>query len=61
MESNGSSDDLLSHPRTKESPSRSSPDHSNSYSRSSIEEIIYFKMKTLVKIKTINSYNCSNF
>ena len=61
MESNGSSDDLLSHPTTKKSPSRSSPGHSNSYSRSSSEEIIYVKMKTLVKIKTINSYNCSNF
>jgi len=48
-------DNLLSHSKTKESPSTSSPCHSNSSSHSSSEEITFAKMKNLVKIKTINS------
>jgi len=45
MESNGSSDYLLSHSKTKESPSTSSPGHLNSSSRSSSKEITFAKMK----------------
>ncbi|CAJ1962757.1 unnamed protein product [Sphenostylis stenocarpa] len=51
MESNGS-DDLLLHPRTKESPSRSSPGHSNSSSLSS-EEITSAKDEKSGTHKTI--------
>ncbi|KAK7332468.1 hypothetical protein VNO80_29220 [Phaseolus coccineus] len=54
MESNGSSDDLLSHPRTKESPSRSSPGHSNPSSPSS-EEITSAKDEKSGTQKTITS------
>ncbi|KAK8468849.1 hypothetical protein PHAVU_006G136200 [Phaseolus vulgaris] len=52
MESNGSSDDLLSHSRTKESPSRSSPGHSIPSSPSS-EEITSAKDEKSGTQKTI--------